>query len=188
MSKANDIRVGNVIQHQGKMWSVLKKDHVKPGKGGAYVQVEMKDIKTGTKTNNRFNSTKDVEIAFVEKKSFQYQYIDREDIMVMDMEDFEQVSLTKTLLESSDEPFLQDDMILTVEYCNDEPISINLPDQIEVALEQADATVKNQTSSSSYKNGILENGVSILVPPFINSGDKIIVRTSDKTYVEKAKK
>ena len=187
-SKANDIRIGNVLEYQGKLWSVLKKDHVKPGKGGAYVQVEMRDIKMGTKTNVRFNSTKDVEIAFVEHKNFQYQYMDRNKIMVMDMEDFEQVSLQKVMMEQGDEVFLQDGMMLTVEYCNDEPISIKLPDHIEVIVEQADATMKNQTSSSSYKNGVLENGVNVLIPPFIKSGDKIIIRMSDKTYVEKAKK
>jgi elongation factor P len=187
-NKANDIRVGNVIEYQGKLWSVLKKEHVKPGKGGAYVQVEMKDIKTGTKTNTRFNSTKDVEIVFVEQKNFQYQYIDKDEIMVMDLEDFEQVSLPKIMMEQNCEDFLQNDMLLTVEYCNDEPISIKLPEHIEVMVEQADATMKNQTSSSSYKNGVLENGVNILIPPFIKSGDKIIIRMSDKTYVEKAKK
>ena len=114
--------------------------------------------------------------------------MDRNKIMVMDMEDFEQVSLQKVMMEQGDEVFLQDGMMLTVEYCNDEPISIKLPDHIEVIVEQADATMKNQTSSSSYKNGVLENGVNVLIPPFIKSGDKIIIRMSDKTYVEKAKK
>jgi len=188
MTKANDIRIGNVIEHQSKLWSVLKKDHVKPGKGGAYVQIEMKEIKNGTKTNVRFQSTKDVKVAFVEQKSFQFQYADRNEIVVMNMEDFEQISFPKSMITKDNQPFLCDEMMLKVEYCNDEPISIKLPEHIEVVVDQADAIVKNQTSSSSYKNGILENGVAVLIPPFIKSGDKIIIRSSDKTYVEKAKK
>ena len=129
MAKANDIRVGNIIEYKNKFWSVLKKDHVKPGKGGAYVQVEMKEIKTGTKTNTRFNSTKDVEIAFTEQKKFQYQYMDKDSVMMMDMEDFEQTTMPKEMF-NDDIVFLQDDAILTVEYCNDEPIFVRLPDHI----------------------------------------------------------
>ena len=185
--KANDLRVGNIVDYQSRLWLVLKRDHVKPGKGGAYVQIEMKDIKAKTKTNIRFISSQDVEIAFVEQKKFQYQYMDKDNIMLMDMKDFEQISMSKEMI-GDDIVFLQDDAILTVEYCNDEPVFVRLPDHVEMIIKQADAVMKNQTSSSSYKNGVLENGVNILIPPFIKSGDKIVIKTFDGTYVEKAKK
>ena len=183
---ANSIRVGNVIQYQNQLWKVLKREHVKPGKGGAYVQVEMKNIQTGTKTNNRFNSTENVEIAYVENKTFQFQYFDQDEIACMDMESFESFNFNKDLVGDA-LPFLTEGMDISVEYCNDNAIAISLPENVNAKIEQADAVVKGQTATSSYKPAVLENGVRIMVPQFIASGEEIIVKTTDFSYVGRAK-
>lgn len=184
---ANSIRIGNVIEYQKNSWKVLKKDHVKPGKGGAYVQIEMKDIINGTKTNVRFISTENVEKSHLETKKYQYQYMDKDELVVMDMESFEQFSFSKDLL-GENLPFLQEEMEIEVEYCNENPIGIILPEHVTLEIAEADAVVKNQTASSSYKPAKLENGVRVMVPQFVESGDFIVVRTQDRTYVERAKK
>lgn len=186
-TNANSLRVGNVVEFQNQLWTIVKREHVKPGKGGAYIQVEMKNIATGNKTNTRYNSSEDVEVAYVEQKHFQYQYMDQDDLVAMDMTSFEQFNFHKDLLGDA-LPFLQDEMDLQVEFCNDKPVSIKLPEHVTLEVTQADAVVKGQTASASYKPAILENGVRVMVPPFIESGDRIIVRTEDSTYVERAKK
>ncbi|MBM5782920.1 MAG: elongation factor P [Pelagibacterales bacterium] len=186
-TNANSLRVGNVVEYQNQLWTIIKREHVKPGKGGAYIQVEMKNIATGNKTNTRYNSSEDVEVAYVEQKHFQYQYMDQDELVAMDMTSFEQFNFHKDLLGDAF-PFLQDEMDLQVEFCNDKPVSIKLPEHVTLEVTQADAVVKGQTASASYKPAILENGVRVMVPPFIESGDKIIVRTDDSTYVERAKK
>lgn len=183
---ANSIRVGNVIQYQNKSWQVLKREHVKPGKGGAYIQVEMKDIIVGTKTNVRFNSSENIEKAHLESKKYQYQYADKDEIVVMDMETFEQFNFSKKLLGET-LPFLQDGMEVQVEYCNGEAINMTLPETVILEVVEADAVVKNQTATSSYKPAKLENGVKVMVPQFVESGDRVVVRTEDATYVERAK-
>lgn len=185
-TNANSIRVGNVLEYQNQLWKVLKREHVKPGKGGAYVQVEMKNIVTGNKTNNRYNSSEDVEIAYVEQKSYQFQYFDQDNIMAMDMESFESLEFDKKLVGDA-LPFLQEGMDIKVEYCNDKAIAITLPEHVTAKIEQADAVVKGQTAASSYKPAILENGVRVMVPPFIESGEEIIIRTQDFTYVSRSK-
>lgn len=185
-TNANSIRIGNVIEFQNQLWSVMKREHVKPGKGGAYIQVEMKNIETGNKTNTRFSSSEDVEVAFVENKTFQFQYFDRDELSLMDMESFETVNLPTEIVGEA-LPFLVEGMDVSVEYCNDKPISIRLPEQVTVKIDQADAVVKGQTATSSYKPAVLENGVRIMVPQFIESGEMIIVRTEDSTYVSRAK-
>ena len=183
---ANSLRVGNVIEHQNGLWTVTKREHVKPGKGGAYIQAELKNITTGTKSNVRFNSNEDIEKAHLESKKYQFQYFDGEDLVVMDMETFEQINFNQELLGDM-LPFLQDEMELTVNYCNDKAISIEVPELVILEIKSADAVVKNQTASSSYKPAILENDVKIMVPQFVESGDRIVVKTSDITYVERAK-
>ncbi len=185
-TNANSIRVGNVIEFQNQLWTVLKREHVKPGKGGAYIQVEMKNIVTGNKTNTRFNSSEDVEVAYVEQKHFQFQYFDRDELSAMDMESFETINFKKALVGDA-LPFLQEGMDIRVEYCNDKPIAIFLPEHVNGIVAQADAVVKGQTAAASYKPAILENGVRVMVPPFIESGEEIIVRTEDFTYVSRAK-
>lgn len=186
-TNANSLRIGNVVEFENQLWSIVKREHVKPGKGGAYIQVEMKNIATGTKTNTRFSSSEDVEVAYVEHKNFQYQYMDQNDLVAMDMESFEQLNFNKDLLGDS-LPFLQDEMKITVEYCNGKPISITLPETVILRVDTADAVVKGQTASSSYKPATLENGVRTLVPPFVESGDMIVVKTANGEYVERAKK
>lgn len=186
-TNANSIRVGNILEYQNQLWKVLKRDHVKPGKGGAYVQVEMKNIVTGNKTNNRYNSSEDVEIAYTEQKHYNYQYNDQGKIFAMDMETFETLEFDEELVGDA-LPFLEDGMDLRVEYCNDKAISILLPEHVNAKVDQADAVVKGQTATSSYKPAVLTNGVRVMVPQFIESGEEIIVRTEDFTYVSRAKK
>lgn len=186
-TNANSLRVGNVVEFENQLWSIVKRDHVKPGKGGAYIQIEMKNISTGTKTNTRFASSEDVEVAYVEHKHFQYQYMDQDELVAMDLESFEQVNFAKNLLGES-LPFLQDEMQITVEFCNGKPISIALPETVILRVDSADAVVKGQTASASYKPAILENGARTLVPPFVETGDRIVVKTANGEYVERAKK
>ncbi len=186
-TNANSLRVGNVIEFQNQLWSILKREHVKPGKGGAYIQVEMKNIVTGTKTNTRYNSSEDVDVAFVEQKEFEYQYMDQDELSAMDMTSFEQFNFHKDLVGEA-LPFLQEGMTIQVEYCNDKPISIRLPELVTLEVVQADAVVKGQTAAASYKPAIMNNGARVMVPPFVATGDKIIVRTEDSSYVERAKK
>jgi elongation factor P len=184
---ANSIRVGNVIEYQNNLWTVLKRDHVKPGKGGAYIQVEMKNIISGTKTNTRFQSSENIDKAHLETHKYQYQYMDQSDLVVMDMETFEQLNFNKELLGET-LPFLQDEMEISVDYCNDKAIGIRLPETVTLEIASADAVVKNQTASSSYKPAMLENGVKVMVPAFVEAGNRIVVRTEDSSYVERAKK
>jgi len=183
-TNANSLRVGNVIEFQNQLWKILKRDHVKPGKGGAYIQVEMKNIVTGNKTNTRYNSSEDVDVAFVEQKNFQFQYFDRDEIVAMDMVSFETFQFKKEVV-GDPLPFLQEGMDIRVEYCNDKPISIFLPETATGVVAQADAVVKGQTAAASYKPAILENGVRVMVPPFIETGEEIIVKTEDFTYVSR---
>ena len=184
---ANSIKVGNVIEYQNNLWQVLKRNHVKPGKGGAYVQVEMKDIINGTKNNVRFISTQTIEKAHLESKKFQYQYMEGDDLIAMDMVTFESFNFNQNLLHEQ-LPFLQDEMEITVEYCNDNSINIRLPEHITMSISETESVVKGQTATSSFKPAILENGVKIMVPQFITAEDKIVVRMEDLTYVERANK
>jgi elongation factor P len=185
-TNANSIRIGNVIEFQNQLWKVIKREHVKPGKGGAYIQVEMKNIITDNKTNTRFASSEDVEIAYVEQKNYQFQYFDQNEIVAMDMENFETHNFDKKLVGQS-LPFLKEEMNIRVEYCNSKPIGIFLPEQVEAIIDQAEASMKGQTAAASYKPAILENGIRIMVPPFIESGEKIIINTDDFSYVSRSK-
>ena len=185
-TNANSLRVGNVIEYQNQLWKVLKRDHVKPGKGGAYIQVEMKNIVTGNKTNTRYNSSEDVDVAYVEQKNYQFQYFDQNELVAMDMESFESFNLNKDLVGEA-LPFLQEGMDIRVEYCNSKPISIFLPEQVEAIIAEAEISIKGQTATASYKPATLENGIRIMVPPFIESGEKIIIKTDDFSYVSRAK-
>ena len=183
---ANDIRVGNVLEFEGKLWVVLKTMHTQPGKGGAYMQVEMKEIKAGTKTNTRFRSSETVTKVSLDQVTYQYLYESDDMIELMDKTTYEQISLSKQLL-GDDVAFLQEGMDVNVEFYGEEPISMVLPDTVIMAIAECEPVVKGQTAASSYKPGILENGVKIMVPPFINQGDKVIVRISTREYMERAK-
>jgi len=185
-TNANSLRIGNVIEFENQLWKLVKREHVKPGKGGAYIQAELKNLVTGNKTNTRFASSEDVEVAFVEQKNYQFQYFDQNELSAMDMESFESFNFEKELVGEA-LPFLQEGMNIRVEYCNDKPIAIYIPEQVNAIIAQADAVVKGQTAAASYKPAILENGVRVMVPPFIESGEEIIVNTTDFSYVSRAK-
>ena len=184
---ANLIKVGNVLEHKGKKFNVLSTNTIKPGKGGAYIQVEMRDIKSGTKVNERFRTSENIEKLSVNEMSVTFLFIDDNFITVMNNENFEQSSLDKSLL-SGNKDFLSDGIQLTIEIIGDEIVNIKLPKSIVVEVKTADAVVKGQTASSSFKNAITTNDIKILVPPHIKEGDKIIINTDNYEYLEKAKK
>jgi elongation factor P len=183
---ANLIRPGNVLEHNGKQWAVLKIQIVQPGKGGAFIQVEMRDIRSGTKTQERWRTADSVERLQVEEKEVTYLFGDDETVTLMDSETFEQITLSRDMV---GEPgaFLQDGMTCLVDMIEGSPVSVTLPDKVTVTVVEADPVVKGQTAASSFKPGVLENGVRVLIPPFIEAGTRIIVNTADATYVERAK-
>ena len=180
-----DIRPGNIIEYEGGIWKVAKIQHTQPGKGGAYMQVEMKNLQDGRKTNVRFRSADTVEKVRLDTKEFQFLYEDGDLLVFMDGDTYEQINLEADLLGEAKD-FLQDGMQVTLELWEEKPISVALPDQIEAVIVEADAVVKGQTASSSYKPAVLDNGVRVMVPPHIESGTRIIVDTYERTYVGKA--
>ena len=181
----NEIRPGNVIEHQGGLWAAVRCNHVKPGKGGAYNQVELKNLIDGTKLNERFLSAEAVEKIRLEQKDFTFLYEQGEALVFMDQESYEQLELQKDWV-GDRAAFLQDGMKVVVEMHEERPIGIALPDYVTLQITEADPVVKGQTAASSYKPAILENGIRILVPPFISSGERVIVDTNELTYVRRA--
>lgn len=179
------IRPGNIIEYEGGIWSVAKTQHTQPGKGGAYMQVEMKNLLDGRKTNVRFRSAETVEKVRLDTKDFQFLYADGDHLVFMDKESYEQVTLSGDLLGEA-LPFLAEGMDVTMEFYEDKPISVELPEQVEALIVEADAVVKGQTASSSFKPAVLENGVRVMVPPHIESGTRIIVDVYQQTYVRRA--
>ncbi len=181
------IRPGYVLQHKDRLWVVTKIQHTQPGKGGAYMQVEMKDIRVGTKLNERFRSAETVERVRLDQKDYQYLYNDGEMLHFMDQESFEQIALAADVLDEMQQAFLQENMKVIIESHEGEAISVTLPDQVTLEIVEADPVVKGQTAASSYKPAKLENGVRIMVPPFIESGTRVVVNTASGEYVERAK-
>lgn len=181
----NQIKPGNVLEHNGSLWAVVKTDHVKPGKGGAFAQVEMKNLINGSKLNERFRATESVEKVRLEQKDFQYLYEQGDMLVFMDDETYEQLELQKDFV-GERAAFLQDGMKVTVELHEEKPIGINLPDQVVLEVTEAEPVIKGQTVSSSYKPAMLDNGVRCMVPPFISVGEKIIVDTSEIAYVRRS--
>ena len=182
---ANLIKIGNVLEHKGKKFHVLNTNTIKPGKGGAYIQVEMRDVKSGAKVNERFRTSENVEKLSVNEILVTFLFIDDNFITFMNNENFEQSSLDKNLL-SGNEDFLSEGMQLTVEIIGEEIVNIKLPKSITVEVKTADAVVKGQTAASSNKPAILENGIRVMVPPFIEQGEKIEINTEDLTYSKRA--
>ena len=180
----NEIKTGMIIEHNNDLWEVLKTQHVKPGKGGAFNQIEMKSINKQTKLNERFRSSDNVERAIVEEIDYNFLYQDKEDFYFIDNKTFEQINLKKELLGEKSK-FLKEDLEVKIGIYNEQPIKIELPNQIECKIETTDAAIKGQTAASSYKPALLENGINLLVPPFIESGDNIIVDTRSIEYVKK---
>lgn len=181
----NEIRPGNVIEHNGGLWAAVKTNSVKPGKGGAYNQVELKNLIDGTKLNERFRAAETVEKVRLEQKDFQFLYEQGDSLVFMDSETYEQLELQKDFV-GDRAAFLQDGMTVTVELYEEKPIGISLPDQVALAISEADPVVKGQTAASSYKPAVLENGIRVMVPPFIASGERILVDTNDITYIRRA--
>ncbi|MBT4934031.1 MAG: elongation factor P [Rhodospirillaceae bacterium] len=183
----NAVRPGMVIEHQGRLWRAVKIQHTQPGKGGAYLQVELRGVRDGTKLNERFRSSETVERARLDQKDYQYLFADGDMYTFMDNETYEQITLNRELIGEEQIAFLQESMIVAVESHEDDPIGVQLPDHVTLEVTEADAVVKGQTASSSYKPAVLENGVKTLVPPHIGTGTRIVVNTADASYVERAK-
>ena len=182
----NEIKPGMIIEHKDDLWSVLKAQHVKPGKGGAFNQVELKSVKRGTKLNERFRSSDTVERAILDDKKFVFLYEDENSCHFMDQTNFEQIQVNKTLLGDKSK-LLKENMEVEVQFYEDQALSVNLPSSVELKIENTDAAIKGQTASSSYKPATLENGIKIMVPPFINSDDRIVLDTRTLEYVKKVK-
>ena len=180
----NEIKTGMILEHNNDLWEVLKTQHVKPGKGGAFNQIEMKSINKETKLNERFRSSDSVERAIVEEINYNFLYEDKGEYYFINNKTFEQISLKKKLMGEKSK-FLSEGLEVVIGIYNDLPININLPNQIECKIETTDAAIKGQTAASSYKPALLENGVNVQVPPFIESGDVIIVDTRTIEYVKK---
>lgn len=182
---ATEIRPGNILEWEGGLWKVAKIQHTQPGKGGAYMQVEMKNVMDGRKTNERFRSAETVEKVRLDTRDFQFLFAEGDTLTFMDKLSYDQISMQKDLLGDAAD-FLQDGMDVAMELYDEKPISVALPDQIEAVIAETEAVVKGQTASSSYKPAILENGVRVMVPPFINAGTKIVVDTYEREYLRRA--
>jgi elongation factor P len=181
----NEIRQGNVIEHKGGLWVAVKTQHVKPGKGGAFAQVELKNLIDNSKLNERFRSAETVEKIRLEQKDYQYLYEVDGMLTFMDTTTYEQIEL-QTEFVGERAAFLQDGMEVTVESHEGRPLGISLPDHVTLEITDTEPVVKGQTATSSYKPAMMENGVRVMVPPFVNTGDKIVVDTNEVTYVKRA--
>ena len=181
---AGEIRVGMLIEYKNDLWQVLKTQHVKPGKGGAFAQVEMKSLNKNTKLNERFRSSETVEKASLEETTFSYLYSDEANYFFMNPKTFEQIEIKKESVGDKGK-LLTENLEVSASFYNENPISVELPNQVKCKIETTDAALKGQTVSSSYKPAMLDNGLNIQVPPFIESGDEIIVDTRTLEYVKK---
>ena len=181
---ANEIKPGMIIEHKNEIWNVLKTQHVKPGKGGAFVQVEMKSVGKNTKLNERFRSSETVEKASLEETKFNYLYEDEIYYFFMNPKSFEQIEIKKDVVGNQGK-LLSENLEVSVNFYNENPISVELPNQVKCKIETTDVALKGQTVSSSYKPATLDNGLSIQVPPFIESGDEVIIDSRNLEYVKK---
>jgi len=181
---ASEIRVGMLIEYKNDLWQVLKTQHVKPGKGGAFAQVEMKSVNKNTKLNERFRSSESVEKASLDETKFNYLYGDETDYYFMDPKSYEQINIKKEMIGEKGR-MLTENLEVSISFYNEKPLTVELPNQVTCTIDTTDVALKGQTVSSSYKPATLDNGVNIQVPPFIESGDKIIVDTRTMEYVKK---
>ena len=181
---AGEIRVGMLLEYKNDLWQVLKTQHVKPGKGGAFAQVEMKSLNKNTKLNERFRSSETVEKASLEEMTFNYLYSDENNYFFMDPKTFEQIEIKKEIIGDKGK-LLTENLQVSVSFYNENPLSIELPNQVQCKIETTDAALKGQTVSSSYKPATLDNGLNIQVPPFIEVGDEIVVDTRNLEYIKK---
>ena len=181
---ASEIRVGMLIEYKDDLWQVLKTQHVKPGKGGAFAQVEMKSVNKNTKLNERFRSSESVEKTSLDETKFNYLYEDETDYYFMDPKSYEQINIKKETVGEKGK-MLTENLEVNISFYNEKPLTVELPNQVTCTIDTTDVALKGQTVSSSYKPATLDNGVNIQVPPFIESGDKIIVDTRTMEYVKK---
>jgi elongation factor P len=181
---ASEIRVGMLIEYKDDLWQVLKTQHVKPGKGGAFAQVEMKSVNKNTKLNERFRSSESVEKASLDETKFNYLYDDETDYYFMDPKSYEQINIKKETVGEKGK-MLTENLEVSISFYNEKPLTVELPNQVTCTIDTTDVALKGQTVSSSYKPATLDNGVNIQVPPFIESGDKIIVDTRTMEYIKK---
>ena len=181
---AGEIRVGMLLEYKNDLWQVLKTQHVKPGKGGAFAQVEMKSVNKSTKLNERFRSSETVEKASLEETKYNFLYEDENNYLFMEPKSFEQIEIKKDIVGEKGK-LLTENLAVTVSFYNNNPVSVELPKQITCRIETTDAALKGQTVSSSYKPAILNNGLNIQVPPFIESGDEVIIDSRNLEYIKK---
>ena len=181
----NEIKPGNVIELKGELYVAVKTNAVKPGKGGAFNQVELKGVTTGTKLNERFRATETVERVRLDQREFSFLYAEGDDLVFMNNETYDQIQLPRDFV-GERAAFLQDGMNVTVELYEDKPLGVKLPATVTLEIAEADPVVKGQTVSSSYKPAVMENGVKVMVPPFIEAGERIVVDTDEVTYVRRA--
>ena len=181
---AGEIRVGMLLEHKNDLWQVLKTQHVKPGKGGAFAQVEMKSVNKNTKLNERFRSSETVEKASLEETNYNFLYEDEKNYFFMEPKSFEQIEIKKEIVGEKGK-LLTENLEVSINFYNDSPISVDLPNQVTCKVETTDAALKGQTVSSSYKPAVLTNGLNIQVPPFIETEDEIIVDTRNLEYIKK---
>jgi elongation factor P len=181
---ASEIRVGMLIEYKNDLWQILKTQHVKPGKGGAFAQVEMKSVNKNTKLNERFRSSESVEKASLDETKFNYLYDDEKDYHFINPKSYEQINIKKELVGDKGK-MLTENLEVSISFYNEEPLMVELPNQVTCVVETTDVALKGQTVSSSYKPATLDNGINIQVPPFIDSGDKIIVDTRSMEYIKK---
>jgi elongation factor P len=181
---ASEIRVGMLIEYKDDLWQVLKTQHVKPGKGGAFAQVEMKSVNKNTKLNERFRSSETVEKASLDETKFNYLYDDETDYYFMDPKSFDQINIKKIFVGEKGK-LLTENLEVSISFYNEKPLSVELPNQVTCTVATTDVSLKGQTVSSSYKPATLDNGINIQVPPFIESEDKIIIDTRTMEYIKK---
>ena len=181
---ASEIRVGMLVEYKDDLWQVLKTQHVKPGKGGAFAQVEMKSLNKNTKLNERFRSSESVEKASLDETKFNFLYEDEVDYYFMDPKSYEQINIKKEVIGEKGK-MLTENLDVSISFYNDKPLIVELPNHVTCTIETTDVALKGQTVSSSYKPATLHNGIDIQVPPFIDSGDKVIVDTRTMEYVKK---
>ncbi len=183
----NEIKVGNILEIENKLWKVLKTQHTQPGKGGAYIQAELKELKEGTKMNSRFRSSESVERAILDEKKFQYLYEDSNKFIFMDQQTYEQIELGTDLIPEDQSKFLVENDTVILQFYNDKAVGLELMDSIILKVVETEGVVKGQTAASSYKPAKLEKGIKTTVPQFIEVNDKIVISTNDGSYIEKAK-
>ena len=183
---ANTLKPGMVLEYQGGLWSVVKTEHVKPGKGGAFAQVEMKNLVTGTKLNERFRSEETLDRAILEQRDHSFLYEDGEMLVFMDQENYEQIHLSKEWVGEDQIQYLHDGMVVVIESHDEKPISMSLPDTVVLEVMETEPTIKGQTASSSYKPAKASNGMRIMIPPFMGVGERIVVSTVTGEYMKRA--